>query len=158
MTVKIKVKWAGQDRRLPDVVIRPRPWRAPSRSGAGQPGSGVAIDWITGGSYSSATKAKRRLNVQSGLRKGKVISAAATPLESSRPRSWALKRCLREAAGPVVGAELRRRCSLWAERWSPLGALRRRSCAVREPEDHGRRRKKEGTYAVLLQSGLDEKW
>ena len=33
---------------------------------------GVAIDWVTSQSYSSATKAKRRLNVQSGLRKSKV--------------------------------------------------------------------------------------
>ena len=31
----------------------------------------VAIDWVTGPSYSCAEKATRRLNVQSGLRKGK---------------------------------------------------------------------------------------
>ena len=37
--------------------------------GSGQPGSGVAIDWVTSRSSSSAIKAKRRLNVQSGLRK-----------------------------------------------------------------------------------------
>ena len=35
--------------------------------GSGQPGSRVAIDWVTGRSYSSA---RRRINVQSGLRKG----------------------------------------------------------------------------------------
>ena len=54
----------GQDRRLPDVVTRPRPWRvtwAPldQRWGPGQPGSGVAIDWVTGRSCSS-TISKRR--------------------------------------------------------------------------------------------------
>ena len=35
-------------------------------------GSRVAIDWVTDRSHSSAIKAERRLNVQSGLRKGKV--------------------------------------------------------------------------------------
>ena len=53
--------------------------------------SGVAIDWVTCGSYSSAEKATRRLNVQAGLTKGQVRAAAAL-LERSRPRSWALKR------------------------------------------------------------------
>ena len=37
--------------------------------GPGQPGFGVAIDWVTSQSCSSATKAGR-LDVQSGLRKG----------------------------------------------------------------------------------------
>ena len=56
------------------------PWTRPSAPECGdtlkalasfglQPGSGVAIDWVTGRSSSSAIKAKRRLNVQSGLRK-----------------------------------------------------------------------------------------
>ena len=62
-TVKIQVRWAaaqpGQDRRLPSVVI--------------EDGSGVAIDWVTGRSYSSA---RRRLNVQSGQRKGGKCAAA----------------------------------------------------------------------------------
>ena len=40
---------------------------------SGQPGSGVAIDWVTGRSYSSAIKAKRRINVQSGLRKARYM-------------------------------------------------------------------------------------
>ena len=40
--------------------------------GSGQAGPGVAIDWVTGRSYSSAIKAERRRNVQSVLRKGKV--------------------------------------------------------------------------------------
>ena len=62
----------GQDRRLPSVVTHPKPQRASARSwvGPGQPGSGVAIDWVTGWSCSSAVTAKRRLDVQSGLRKG----------------------------------------------------------------------------------------
>ena len=58
-TVKIQVRWAaahpGQDRRLPGVVTL-------------EDGSGVAVDWVTGRPYSSA---RRRLNVQSGLRKGR---------------------------------------------------------------------------------------
>ena len=36
------------------------------RWGSGQPGSGVAIDWVTGRSCSSGAKARRRLNVESG--------------------------------------------------------------------------------------------
>ena len=39
------------------------------------------------------------------------------------------EKVLREAGGPV-----NRR----VERWSPLGALGRRPCAVQEPEDHKR--------------------
>ena len=74
-TVKIQVRWAaaqpGQDRRLPSVVTHSRLQRATSvRSGLGivlEDGSGVAIDWVTGRSYSSA---RRRLNVQSGQREG----------------------------------------------------------------------------------------
>ena len=49
--------------------------------GSKQPGSGVAIDWVTGRSCSSAIEAGRRLNVQSGLRKG----WAASWFELSRP-------------------------------------------------------------------------
>ena len=57
----------GQDRRLPGVVTHSRLQRTTSvRSRVGivlEDGSGVAIDWVTGRSYSSA---RRRLNVQSG--------------------------------------------------------------------------------------------
>ena len=44
----------GRDRRLPGVVTHPRPWRALARSEeeTREPGSGVAIDWVTGWSYS----------------------------------------------------------------------------------------------------------
>ena len=88
-TVTIEVKWAaaqpGQDRRRPSVVTHSRHKRATSvRSGVGivlEDGSGVAIDWVTGQSYSSA---RRRLNVQSGQRKGG--KCAAPPLtERCRP-------------------------------------------------------------------------
>ena len=75
-----------------------------------QPGSGVAVDWVTCPSYSSAIKAERRLR--------------------------ALRRCLREADWPVGRAELPRSRSLPVV--SPRGSLGRRSCAVREPEDHKR--------------------
>ena len=75
-TVKIQVRWAaahpGQDRRLPSVATHSRPQRATSvRSWVGtvlEDGSGVAIDWVTCRSYSSA---RRRLDVQSGQRKGR---------------------------------------------------------------------------------------
>ena len=88
-TVNIQVRWAaaqpGQDRRLPSVATHSRLWRATSvRSRVGivlEDGSGVAIDWVTGRSYSSA---RRRLNVQSGQRKGGKC-AAAPPPERCRP-------------------------------------------------------------------------
>ena len=75
------MRWAaaqpGQDRRLPSVATHSRLQRATSvRSRVGivlEDGSGVAIDWVTGRSYSSA---RRRLNVQSGQRKGGKCAAA----------------------------------------------------------------------------------
>ena len=73
----------GQDRRLPSVATHSRLQRATSvRSRVGivlEDGSGVAIDWVTGRSYSSA-----RLNVQSGQRKGGKCAAAPLP-ERCRP-------------------------------------------------------------------------
>ena len=80
-TVNIQVRWAaaqpGQDRRLPSVVTHSRLLRATSvRSRVGivlEDGSGVTIDWVTGRSYSSA---RRRLDVQSGQRKGGKCAAA----------------------------------------------------------------------------------
>ena len=80
-TVKFQVRWAaaqpGQDRRLPSVATHSRLQRATSvRSRVGivlEDGSGVAIEWVTGRSYSSA---RRRLNVQSGQRKGGKCAAA----------------------------------------------------------------------------------
>ena len=79
-TVNIQVRWAaaqpGQDRRLPSVATHSRLLRATSvRSRVGivlEDGSGVAIDWVTGRSYSSA---RRRLSVQSGQRKGGKCAA-----------------------------------------------------------------------------------
>ena len=49
---------------------------------------------------SSAIKAVRRLDVQSGLREGKVISLSTAWCERGRPSSFVLKRYLREAGGP----------------------------------------------------------
>ena len=90
-TVKIHLIWAaahpGQDRRLPSVVTHSRLQRATSvRSRVGivlEEGSGVAIDWVTGRSYSSA---RRRLNVQSGQRKGRKGAAAPFPSVAVRDR------------------------------------------------------------------------
>ena len=103
-TVKIQVKWAaaqpGQDRRLPSVATHSRLQRATSvRSTVGivlEDGSGVAIDWVTGRSYSSA---RRRLNVQSGQRKGgKCAAAPARALPSVIVDT---EKVLREADGSV---------------------------------------------------------
>ena len=88
-TVKIQVRWAaaqpGQDRRLPSVATHSRLQRATSvRSRVGivlEDGSGVAIDWVTGRSYCSA---RRRLNVQSGQRKGRKVCCGPLP-ERCRP-------------------------------------------------------------------------
>ena len=90
-TVNIQVRWAaaqpGQDRRRATSV----------RSRVGivlEDGSGVAIDWVTCRSYSSA---RRRLNVQSGQRKGRKVAAAPYPSVAVRDRGhWSL----READGP----------------------------------------------------------
>ena len=78
--VKIQVNCAavhpGQDCRFPSVVTHSRLWRATSvRFRVGivfEDGSGVAIDWVTSRSYSSA---RRRLDVQSGQRKGRKGAA-----------------------------------------------------------------------------------
>ena len=103
-TVKIQVRWAaaqpGQDRRLPSVATHSRLLRATSvRSRVGivlEDGSGVAIDWVTGRSYSSA---RRRLNVQSGQRKGgKCAAAPARALPSVFVDT---EKVLREADGSV---------------------------------------------------------
>ena len=90
-TVNIQVKWAaahpGQDRRHPGVVTHSRLQRATSvRSRVGivlEDGSGVAIDWVTGRSYSSA---RRRLDAQSGQRKGRKGAAAPYPSVAVRDR------------------------------------------------------------------------
>ena len=77
------------------------PWTRPSAPGCGdtlkalassawfrvgivvEDGSGVAIDWVTAESYSSA---RRRLNVQSGQRKGRKGAAAPYPSVAIRDR------------------------------------------------------------------------
>ena len=104
-TVNIQVKWAaahpGQDRRLPGVVTRSWLQRATSvRSRVGivlEDGSGVAIDWVTGRSHSSA---RRRLNVQSGQRKGRKGAAAPSSV------IVVTEKVMREADGPVGRAAL----------------------------------------------------
>ena len=58
-------------------------------------GSGVAIDWVTGRSYSSA---RRRLNVQSGQRKGGKCAAA--PSRTLPSVIVDTEKVLREADGP----------------------------------------------------------
>ena len=106
-TVKIQVRWAaaqpGQDRRLPSVATHSRLQRATSvRSRVEivlEDGSGVAIDWVTGRSYSSA---RRRLNVQSGQRKGGKCAAAFAPALPSVIVDT--EKVLREADGSVKRA------------------------------------------------------
>ena len=90
-TVKIQVRWAAphprQDPRLPGVVTHSRLKRATSvRPRVGivlEDGSKVAIDWVTGRSYSSA---RRRLHVQSGQRKGRKGAAVPNPSVAVRDR------------------------------------------------------------------------
>ena len=87
----LEVRLGEQARLVKTVNIQRQvgssPWTRPSAPGCGdtskasvsfgsiqgadpeQPGSGVAVDWVTGQSCSSAVKAGRRLKVQSGLRK-----------------------------------------------------------------------------------------
>ena len=104
-TVKFQAKWAavhpGQDRRLPGVATRSGLQRATSvRSRVGivlEDGSGVAIDWVTGRSYSST---RRRLDVHSGQRKGRKVCCG--PLsERCRPVIVDTEKVLREADGSV---------------------------------------------------------
>ena len=65
--------------------------------GPGEPGSGVAIDWVTSRSYSSAVKTVKRLNVHSDLRKGRAVSR----FERSR-ECW--KGTCEKQVGPCKGA------------------------------------------------------
>ena len=90
-TVNIQVKWAaahpGQDRRQCDDTLKaPAGDQRPIWGGdrlQKEDGSGVAIDWVTGRSYSSA---RGRLNVQSGQRKGRKGAAAPYPSVAVRDR------------------------------------------------------------------------
>ena len=121
-TVNIQVRWAaahpGQDPRLPSVVTHSRLQPATSvRSRVGivfkkKTGPGVAIDFVTGQSYSSA---RRRLNVQSGQRKGRKGVAAPYPSVAVRGRGhwkgvagsgWV------HGAGPWQDRTRMERCSL----------------------------------------------
>ena len=109
------------------------PWTRPSAPGCGdslkapaggdrlEDDSGVAIDWVTGWSYSSA---QRRLNVRCG-----------SQLERSRPWSWTLKRCCGKRMDPCKAIAIKR---TRVERWSLLGAPRNRAEAGEVPEDHKR--------------------
>ena len=93
-TVNIQVKWAaahpGHDRLLPGVDIQGfrellLDLECPGRRDRYRLGHRPAV-------LLCYSKRERRVNVQSGLRKGKVISAVATKLERNRLWSWALKK------------------------------------------------------------------
>ena len=100
-TVNIQVKWAaallGQSRRLPSVVTHSRLWLATSvRSRVGivlEDGSRVAIDWVTGRSYSSARK-----RLQANVGAEKVLRSPIRALPSVIVDT---EKVLREADGPV---------------------------------------------------------
>ena len=64
-----KQEWAKEKPKL-DSARKPREFILLIQMSAQEDGSGVAIDWVAGRSCSSGVKAGRRLNVQSGLRKG----------------------------------------------------------------------------------------
>ena len=135
-TVNIQVRWAaahpGQDRRLPGVATSVR-----SRVGIVlEDGSGVAIDWVTGRSCSSAEKATRRLNVQSGLHKGKVNKR-----RGQLARAWLsvlvdTEEVLREADGPVESGSEE---AAWGGKVIAPGCVSKPClCAGEEAEDHKR--------------------
>ena len=132
-TVNSQVRWAaahpGQDRRLPGVATL----KAPASDqrliwGGGQGNLALgSLSTVSSASYSSA---RRRLNVQSGLRKDHWSDRGC-------PSSWALKSCLREADGPVRRVETSvKRLDGW---WWPLRCASKLSLrAGEEPEDHER--------------------
>ena len=117
----------GQDRRLPSVVTHSRAWQASAWPGVGTWLRG-RYRLVTGRSCSSATKAKRRLNVQSGLRKGQVYGKTL-PGSSVADRDrgcWTGtcgKRMGRVGEDSAAGRQSNLRSGCGMERWSPLGAL-----------------------------------
>ena len=138
-TVNIQVRWAaaqpGQDRRLPSVATHSRLQRATSvRSRVGiilKDGSGVAIDWVTGRSYSSA---RRRLNVQSGQRKGGKCAAAPTRALPSVIVDT--EKVLREADGSVKLVVVRPHTD--GKVFAPGCASKPDGESREEPEEHKR--------------------
>ena len=131
-TVKIQVGWAaarpGRDLQLQSVATHSGLWRATSvRSRVGivlEDGSGVAVDWVSGRSCSSA---RRRLNVQSGQRKGRKVAAA--PYLSVAVRARDTDKVLREADGSVKlvvvrphtdGKVFAAGCASKTGRWEPV--------------------------------------
>ena len=109
-TVKIHVRWAaaqpGQDRRLPsgDTLKALAGDQRPIYGGdrlQKEDGSGVAIDWVTGRSYSSA---RRRLNVHSGQRKGRKERRLS--IRASPSVIVVTEKVMREADGPIGRAAL----------------------------------------------------
>ena len=108
-TVNIQAKWAaahpGPDRRLPGVVTHSRLLRAtsvrPRVEIVLEDGSGVAVDWVTGRSYSSA---RRRLNVLSGQRQGR--KELRLPIRALPSVIVVTEKVMREADGPVGRAAL----------------------------------------------------
>ena len=94
--------------RFPGVVTHSRPLRATAGSRVGTRTTWpVATDWVTG-SYSSAIKAGRRLNVQSGPRKGRVNKSCG-----HQARAW---------PSVIVGTEKVSAASGWARRaWLSSG-------------------------------------
>ena len=85
-TVKIQVRWAaaqpGQDRRLPGVATH-------IQGSGGRPASDLgwgSSSKTAPGSLSTGSPAGRRLNVQSGQRKGGKCAAAPYPSVAVRDR------------------------------------------------------------------------
>ena len=93
--------------------------------------STVAIDWVTGRSYSSA---RRRLNVQSGQRKGR--KELRLPIRALPSVIVVTEKVMREADGLVEMSALT--LSSGGKVISLLGAPRNRAEAGDEPEDHKR--------------------
>ena len=111
-TVGSRVWW--HTRGLGELRLDPE-WK-PS---AQEDGSGVAIDWVTGRSCSSGLKAGRRLNVQSGPRKGDKGRAQPEPSVIVGTE----KVCAGSGWAPAA-MRLRSKSSSRTARWSLLGAPR----------------------------------
>ena len=151
-TVKIQVRWAaaqpGQDRRLQGVATHSRLQRATSvRSRVGivlEDGSGVAIDWVTGRSYSSA---RRRLNVQSGQRKGRKVCCGS--LARALPSVIVdTEKVLREADGSVKLVVVRPHTD--GKVFAPGCASKPDGESREEPEEHKRNFVRKQDLCVLL--------
>ena len=118
-----------------DKTVGSRVWRH-TQGSSGWPASDLGCgsssktapgSLLTGSLAGRTLSARRRLNVQSGERKGRKVCCGPLP-ERCRPWSWTLQRCCGKRMGPLKGDSTE--SLLRVERWSPRGA-------PRKPVGHG---------------------